>query len=314
MVVSALFSSANLLLATSSGSTATLKKTDQSLLSNQTGPGLTPSRTAPDTYTPSLLNSLDGSGSDASFQAPYAQKASAADALAMAVATAQKDADAAAQSAQQAPGTSQAAFSQLSRDMANLSALMQKNSTSQSASGTAQGDGTSADSIVITASSGTGSIAAMASDSANASGSEAISSVAYVGEGGQAWSSGQGSITSSAGITSAVSIGSSVSAGSDTGNSQSAAVSAYAIVGTEQNPASAMQWVGVLLNANSGNFSNAAQSSQAATDATTTGSADLGSGSGSYASISTFMASVYQYGYSSSDWNSSQSASLSVYA
>jgi len=310
--VSALFSSANQLLASSWGSTASSQKTGASLLSNLTGAGLTSSRTAPDTYTPSQQSSLDGSGSDASFQAPYAQKTTAADALATAVATAQKDADAAAQTAQQSPDISQAAFSQLSRDMANLSALMQKNSTSQSASGTAQGSGTSADSIVITASSGGGSIAAMASDSASASGNEEISSVAYVGADGQQLASGQGSITASDGTTSAASVGYSVSAGSGAGSSQSVAVSAYASIGTQQDPTSAMQWVGVLLNTTSGNSTDAAQNAQSVTDSTAIGNADLASGS--YASVSTFMASSYQSGYSSSNWTSGQSASVSVYA
>jgi hypothetical protein len=314
LVVSALFSSANLLLSSSADSTTSSQKSGPSLLSNLTGTGLTSVRTAPDTYTPSLLSSLDGSGFDASFQAPYAQKTTAADALATAVANTQKDADAAAQTAQQNPDLSQAAFSQLSQDMANLSALMQKNSQSQSASGTALGDGTSADSIVITAGSGSGSIAAMASDSANSSGSEEISSVAYVGADGQAWSSGQGSITASDGTTYAANLGYSVSAGSDASSSQSAAVSAYASVGTQQDPARAMQWVGVLLNTASGNSTDAAQNAQSATDTTAIGNADLGSGSGSYASASTFMASIYQPGYSSGNWISGQSASVSVYA
>jgi len=109
-------------------------------------------------------------------------------------------------------------------------------------------------------------------------------------------------------------MGYSVSAGSDAGNSQGAAVSAYARVGTQQDPASAMQWVGVLLNTTSGNSSDAAQNTQSATDSTAIGNADQGSGSGSYASVSAFIASSYQSGYSSSNWTSSQSASLSVYA
>lgn len=313
MVASALFSSANLLLATSSVSTASSQKTGLSLLSNPTGASLASARIAPDTYTPSSLSSLDGSGSDAFLQSPYAQNT--ADPLRTAIAVAQKDADAAAQTAQQDPGQSQAAFSQLSQDMANLSALMQKNSLSQSASGTAQGDGTSAESIVITAGNGAGSIAAIASDSVNASGSEQISSVAYVGADGTAWSSGQGSITTSDGTTSAASVGYSVSEVSDAGNSQSDSVSAYASVGTQQDSTSAMQWAGVLLNTASGNSTDAATpNAQSATDATATDNSDLGSSSSSYASVSTFMASIFQLGYSSSDWISGQSASVSVYA
>ena len=314
MVVAALFSSANLLLASSSGSTATAQAAGPSLLPNVAVARPSSPRTAPDTYTPNLLSSLEGSGIDASFQSPYAQKGTASDAMTTAVATAQRDADAAAESAQNNPDNSQAAFSQLSRDMANLSALMQKNATSQSASGTAQSDGTSADSIVITASSGAGSIAAMASDSANASGSEEISSVAYVGADGQALGSGQGSIRRADGTTSDASVGYSVSVSSDASNSQSAAVSAYASVGTQQDPASAMKWVGVLLNTASGNSTDAAQNAQSASDAAANGNADQGSGSNSYESVNIVLASSYLSGYSPSDWNSGQSASLSAYA
>jgi len=282
-------------------------------LSNLNGAGLSSPRTAPDTYTPSLLGSLNGSVSDASIQTPYAQKANSADAMAAAVATAQKDADTAAQEAQQSPDLSKAAFSQLSRDMASLSALMQEDSGSQSASGA--GQGTSADSIVITASSGAGSIAAIASDSANSSGSEATSSVAFVGADGQVTAASQGSVTASDGTTTAATLGYSASVSSDS-SSQETAMSAYAsvAVGTPSDTASAMQWVSVLVNSVSGTTTDGSQTGPSETMSTASVNNGAGSSSASYASLSAFIASGYQSGYSAGTWNSGQNGNVSVYA
>jgi hypothetical protein len=313
MAVLALLTSANLLFAQSSSSTAPAQKSEQSLLSDLTGSTNTSPRTAPDSYTPSLLGSLGGSDAGASLQSPYGQKTSAADALSAAVGTAQKDADIAALAAQQNPGLSKAAFSQLSQDMASLSDLMKENAASQSSSGNV----TTTESIVITASSGAGSIAAIASDAANSSGNEETSSVAFVGADGQVMAAGQGSLTTSDGTTTAATAGFSVSAGSDaSSNGQSAEISAYASVGvaTQSDTTSSMQWVGVLVNAASGDTTNGSQSAASVTVASANVNSGQGSSSDSYASVSALIASGYQSAYSPGNWNSGSTGSVSAYA
>lgn len=251
MAIGALLSSSYLQLLSAQSSAAASQKTAPLLPNGSQIAQISP-RTGPDTYTPSQPN---GSGISIFGVTPYSapersSTSTALDPLAAAKATAQKDAEAVVLAEQNHSGDAEAALGQLSKDMAALASAMRDNSVSQSADLVAHGaSNTSAsDSIAISINTPYGSIAAVASDSANPKGSAEMSSVAWVSADGTVEAAGQGSVTTADGVTKSASVGFSATSTVDADHNASVAFGAYASlsVSSTADTTQKLHWVAEL--------------------------------------------------------------------
>jgi hypothetical protein len=233
MALGTLLSSSYLQLLSSLGTVGVTRKPAQSPRNAAQTTSVSP-RLAPDTYTPGRSSSDDVSVFGALPYAVPIQTTASADALAAAKQTAQRDAEAAAQAERNNPKDSLVTLSQLSQDMTVLANLMRANaandSTSQAAGGAA--NPAESDSIAFAVDTPSGSIAAIASDSATSDGSAATSSVAYVGNDGSVQVVGQGSTTAADGSTKSADVSLDAGASSAAVGNVSASFSADASLST----------------------------------------------------------------------------------
>jgi hypothetical protein len=240
MAMGTLLSSSYLQLLSSLGTASVTQKPAQSPRTTAQTTSVS-TRLGPDTYTPSRSSSDDVSVFGTLPYAVPAQSTAAADALAAAKETAQGDAETAAQADRINPKDSIVTLSQLSKDMTVLANLMQANAAAgQAAEGSS--NPAASDSIVISVDTPNGSIAAIASDSATTDGSEATSSVAFVGTDGSVQAVGQGTTTSADGSTTSASVSGDASASADSTGNVSVNFSADASLSTVAATTQTQKW------------------------------------------------------------------------